>query len=49
MASKSEVTEETLDKLRLEMPVATQRLRQPVRFQLRIGVIEKCNANEQHR
>ena len=34
MASKSVVTEGTLDKLRLEIPVATQRLRQPVRFQL---------------
>ena len=34
MASKSVVTEGTLDKLRLEMPVATQRLKQPVRFQL---------------
>ena len=34
MASKSVVTKGTLDKLRLEMPVATQRLRQPVRFQL---------------
>ena len=34
MASKSVVTEGTLDKLRLEMPVAAQRLKRPVRFQL---------------
>ena len=34
MASKSVVTEGTLGELQLEMPVATQRLREAVRFQL---------------
>ena len=32
MASKSVVTEGTLAKLQLEMPVATQKMKQPVRF-----------------
>ena len=34
MASKSVVTEITLDELQLKMPVATQRLKEAVRFQL---------------
>ena len=34
MASESVVTEGNLAKIQLEMPVATQRLTQPVRFQL---------------
>ena len=34
MASKSVVTEGTLGELQLEMPVATQRLKEAVRFQL---------------
>ena len=32
MASKSVVTEKTLGDLQLEMPVATQRLKEAVRF-----------------
>ena len=43
MASKSAVTAGTLDSLLLQMPVASQRMKQPVRFQLADNSEVKCN------